>query len=463
MDKLTYQKLKPGIYTFRIAILDGADGAVVESANYKIEKETEMYQNWWFKLYLAIVTVMIISYLTWLFFRTQLQKTLKMQKMELELTKKQLQMGNETIISIARTVDAKDPYTSQHSIRVAQYSVAIAKRYGFDDERCENLRQIGYGSHDGAGCGGALLNLNRADIEDADNGDVQDDVHHRPKEGEQHLDIELGLHEVAVGFVEAFLLALFLDEGLDHTDARDVLLDDAVEPVQALLQNSEERIGAPDHKDDVDENQRKGAGHDDAEAQIQREQRRRTADEEHQAADKAADHLHDELLDLRHVIGDAGDERAGRKVVRLLKGEVHNAVEAQLADFVSAALAGHVGKKCREQAAESARDDHKQHLQPGGSNKTEVGYAAAGESEDALIHDQRHHTGLVEIHIDLSDHEPRCQQRHIPVFFYHCNCHIIVFMVFMVFLLPDQHTLRRVEIHAVPLQAFNRFYTELVE
>lgn len=39
MDKLTYQKLKPGIYTFRIAILDGADGAVVESANYKIEKK----------------------------------------------------------------------------------------------------------------------------------------------------------------------------------------------------------------------------------------------------------------------------------------------------------------------------------------------------------------------------------------------------------------------------------------
>ena len=40
-------------------------------------------------------------------------------------------MSNETILSIARTVDAKDTNTSEHSYRVSEYSVAIAKRLSF--------------------------------------------------------------------------------------------------------------------------------------------------------------------------------------------------------------------------------------------------------------------------------------------------------------------------------------------
>ena len=51
-------------------------------------------------------------------------------------------MGNETILSIARTVDAKESNTSEHSFRVSQYSLAIAKRLGYSDEKCENLRQM---------------------------------------------------------------------------------------------------------------------------------------------------------------------------------------------------------------------------------------------------------------------------------------------------------------------------------
>ena len=51
-------------------------------------------------------------------------------------------MGNETILSIARTVDAKDSNTSEHSFRVSEYSVAIARRLNYSDEKCENLRQM---------------------------------------------------------------------------------------------------------------------------------------------------------------------------------------------------------------------------------------------------------------------------------------------------------------------------------
>ena len=142
LDKLTYQKLKPGNYTFRIAILDGADGRVVESANYPIEKETEMYQNWWFRLYVIFIAGLVLIWITWFITRTQAQRTLLKQKYELEYARKQIQMGNETILSIARTVDAKDSNTSEHSFRVSEYSVAIAKRLHYSKEKCENLRQM---------------------------------------------------------------------------------------------------------------------------------------------------------------------------------------------------------------------------------------------------------------------------------------------------------------------------------
>ena len=64
------------------------------------------------------------------------------QNREIELAKKQAQMGNETILAIAKTVVARDENTSQHSERVAEYSVLIAKRMGWSKERCEALHKI---------------------------------------------------------------------------------------------------------------------------------------------------------------------------------------------------------------------------------------------------------------------------------------------------------------------------------
>lgn len=48
----------------------------------------------------------------------------------------------QTILSISNAVDAKDSYTQEHSKRVSEYSVMIAKKLGFDDKRCEEIRQI---------------------------------------------------------------------------------------------------------------------------------------------------------------------------------------------------------------------------------------------------------------------------------------------------------------------------------
>ncbi|MGN0153629.1 MAG: HD domain-containing phosphohydrolase [Lachnospiraceae bacterium] len=142
MESIVYTNLPSGEYTFHIAVLDSKTGNVIAESSYQIMKEREIYDNWWFRLYVGAVAVILISYLTWMFFRTQIQKTLRMQKMELEWTKRQLQMGNETILTIAKAVDAKDENTSQHSVRVSEYSVMIAQKLGYSEEECEELRKI---------------------------------------------------------------------------------------------------------------------------------------------------------------------------------------------------------------------------------------------------------------------------------------------------------------------------------
>ena len=142
LTSVTYRGIPSGSYTFHLAILDSRTGSIIAENTYKIEKEIEIYEYWWFKLYAGVVAIITIAYLTWLIVRTQIQKTLRLQKMELELVKNQIRMGNDTILTIAKAVDAKDENTSQHSVRVSEYSIMIAKQLGYNEEQCENLRKI---------------------------------------------------------------------------------------------------------------------------------------------------------------------------------------------------------------------------------------------------------------------------------------------------------------------------------
>lgn len=141
LKNIVYTDLPTGDYVFHMAVYDHQKTKVIEESTYQIIKDKEIYDHWWFYVYYGIVLVLAIVYLTWLLVRTQIQKKLNLQKKELELARNQIQMGNETIITIARTVDAKDENTSQHSQRVSEYSVMIAEKLGYSKEDQEVLRK----------------------------------------------------------------------------------------------------------------------------------------------------------------------------------------------------------------------------------------------------------------------------------------------------------------------------------
>ena len=139
LHSLTYTNLEPGDYIFRIAVR-AEDGSIIEEKVYTIQKEMAIYDHTWFRGYMIGIGVLFIGWLTWFLTSIRMQRRIKLQEAELALARQQVQMGNETILAIAKTVDAKDERTSKHSQRVSEYSKLIAKEYGFTEKEQENIR-----------------------------------------------------------------------------------------------------------------------------------------------------------------------------------------------------------------------------------------------------------------------------------------------------------------------------------
>ena len=69
-----------------------------------------------------------------------LQNEVEKQTRKAEEKKRQFQrLSIQVMQSLAGASDAKDKYTKGHSQRVAMYAIEIAKRYGYDDEKQEDI------------------------------------------------------------------------------------------------------------------------------------------------------------------------------------------------------------------------------------------------------------------------------------------------------------------------------------
>ena len=141
LTSVLYTNLPAGEYKFHLNVLSNDKDDVIESAVYTLNKEMEIYDYPLFKLCMVLVLMLIVVWLTRGVERTRLKRTLTKQKNKLMLAKQQVQMANEAILAIARTVDAKDVATSQHSMRVGEYSLLIGKELGLSKEECDNLHQ----------------------------------------------------------------------------------------------------------------------------------------------------------------------------------------------------------------------------------------------------------------------------------------------------------------------------------
>lgn len=141
LSSVVYTNVPSGNYVFHIGVVSGITGKDIVELRFGIEKERAFYDNTFFSVYMILVGALFIFWVSWYFSRKRLQRILELSQSKLELALKQVQIGNETIIAIAKTVDAKDSLTSRHSQRVSEYSALLAKELGFSDEEIENLRK----------------------------------------------------------------------------------------------------------------------------------------------------------------------------------------------------------------------------------------------------------------------------------------------------------------------------------
>ena len=116
LTTIAYTNLPAGNYVFHLGIFDTSGERLMTERKFSFYKVGEMYEQPRFTVYLLAMLALFIIWITWMAVQRQLYK----QQIKLN-------MANETVMAIANAVDAKDVRTSQHSMRVAEYSVLIAR------------------------------------------------------------------------------------------------------------------------------------------------------------------------------------------------------------------------------------------------------------------------------------------------------------------------------------------------
>ncbi|MCR5310313.1 MAG: HD domain-containing protein [Lachnospiraceae bacterium] len=116
LNNIIYVNLPAGAYTFHLAIFDSAGEYVLEERTFTLVKEGELYEQPIFLIYMLLTLALILIWFTWLVVQRQINR----QQIKIN-------MANETVMAIAKAVDAKDVRTHEHSQRVAEYSVLLAK------------------------------------------------------------------------------------------------------------------------------------------------------------------------------------------------------------------------------------------------------------------------------------------------------------------------------------------------
>lgn len=135
MQPVSYTNLDSGTYTFEMSVLDPLTGKAEKTISLTIVKEKAFYEYFWFRALAVILAAGIIFLFVWLYIKYK-NKKFRAEQEETET------MTHQIIMAFAKCIDFKDKYTNGHSLRVADYSVKIAEKMGYDKKEVTNIRNI---------------------------------------------------------------------------------------------------------------------------------------------------------------------------------------------------------------------------------------------------------------------------------------------------------------------------------
>lgn len=132
---VSYTNLPGGEYVFEVSVYspENPDERVTYSLELKKYKRFTETPLFW--LIVAVLLILLSCGTVFLATRVKISSMHRRQQEYRSIIE-------QALLTFAKTIDAKDPYTNGHSIRVAKYSRELARRLGMSAEEQENIYYI---------------------------------------------------------------------------------------------------------------------------------------------------------------------------------------------------------------------------------------------------------------------------------------------------------------------------------
>ena len=134
-ENVSYTNLPGGEYTFRASVFSPDDPDNAFTVTLPITKEKTVVEYPAFSIVAAALIIAVTALIVILISRVKIRRAQARQSELRELAQQSLQ-------TLAHTIDAKDRYTNGHSLRVAEYSRELARRMGKSEQEQENIYYI---------------------------------------------------------------------------------------------------------------------------------------------------------------------------------------------------------------------------------------------------------------------------------------------------------------------------------
>lgn len=132
---VSYTNLSGGDYEFVLEVL-GTDGEPVGTPfTVELHKEFLLWEYTWFWAIIGLAALLLVILLIWLSILVNTRRLKRRQAAYQNIIEQALK-------TFANTIDAKDKYTNGHSVRVAAYSLEIAKKLKLSKEEQERIYYI---------------------------------------------------------------------------------------------------------------------------------------------------------------------------------------------------------------------------------------------------------------------------------------------------------------------------------
>lgn len=131
----SYTNLPGGEYTFRVWVYDPTNPEEVSEQKIQLNKARQLHEEPLFWVLISVGALALITSLVALAAHMRIRRIHRRQQEYKSIVE-------QSLLTFAKTIDAKDTYTKGHSTRVAAYSRELAKRLGMTEEEQERIYYI---------------------------------------------------------------------------------------------------------------------------------------------------------------------------------------------------------------------------------------------------------------------------------------------------------------------------------